>query len=160
MWLNPQETADLVTFTEQILNGKLHFLYSVNLAIPGYWNGKLGRNRLKKKKKNQQKYRKYHKKFLSSSTNSNSSAIASQAFWAASFLFEVYGFYHVNKDIFELPLQALRLRLESNKCFFSWSYLYFVSTRFLKFFLFTFSSYLQKLQVCLSICDLLVDIRH
>ena len=26
MWLNPQETADLVTFTEEILNGKLHFL--------------------------------------------------------------------------------------------------------------------------------------
>ena len=24
MWLNPQETADLVTFTEKILNGKLH----------------------------------------------------------------------------------------------------------------------------------------
>ena len=23
---NPQETADLVTFTEEILNGKLHFL--------------------------------------------------------------------------------------------------------------------------------------
>ena len=26
---NPQETADLVTFTEEILNGKLHFLFSV-----------------------------------------------------------------------------------------------------------------------------------
>ena len=25
----PQETADLVTFTEEILNGKLHFLHSV-----------------------------------------------------------------------------------------------------------------------------------
>ena len=25
---NPQETADLVTFTEKILNGKLHFLCS------------------------------------------------------------------------------------------------------------------------------------
>ena len=25
---NPQETADLVTFTGEILNGKLHFLYS------------------------------------------------------------------------------------------------------------------------------------
>ena len=24
MWLNPQEPADLVTFTEEILNGKLH----------------------------------------------------------------------------------------------------------------------------------------
>ena len=29
MWQNPQETADLVTFTEEILNGKLHFLCSV-----------------------------------------------------------------------------------------------------------------------------------
>ena len=29
MGTNPQETADLVTFTEEILNGKLHFLCSV-----------------------------------------------------------------------------------------------------------------------------------
>ena len=28
MWPNPQETSDLVTFTEEILNGKLHFLCS------------------------------------------------------------------------------------------------------------------------------------
>ena len=28
MWPNPQETADLVTFTEENLNGKLHFLCS------------------------------------------------------------------------------------------------------------------------------------
>ena len=28
MWPHPQETADLVTFTEEILNGKLHFLWS------------------------------------------------------------------------------------------------------------------------------------
>ena len=26
MWPNLQETVDLVTFTEEILNGKLHFL--------------------------------------------------------------------------------------------------------------------------------------
>ena len=26
MWPNPEETANLVTFTEEILNGKLHFL--------------------------------------------------------------------------------------------------------------------------------------
>ena len=26
MWPNPQETADLVTFTEEIINGKLYFL--------------------------------------------------------------------------------------------------------------------------------------
>ena len=29
MWPNPQETADLVIFTEEILNGKLHCLYVV-----------------------------------------------------------------------------------------------------------------------------------
>ena len=29
MWPNPQEPADLVTFIEEILNGKLHFLCSV-----------------------------------------------------------------------------------------------------------------------------------
>ena len=28
MWPNPQETADLVTFTDEILNEKLHFLCS------------------------------------------------------------------------------------------------------------------------------------
>ena len=28
MWSNPQFPADLVTFTEEILNGKLHFLCS------------------------------------------------------------------------------------------------------------------------------------
>ena len=31
MWPNPQETADLVTFTEEILNGKLHFFFAVFL---------------------------------------------------------------------------------------------------------------------------------
>ena len=29
MWPDPQETADLTTFTEEIFNGKLHFLCSV-----------------------------------------------------------------------------------------------------------------------------------
>ena len=29
MWQNPQETGDLVTFTEEILNGKLYYLSSV-----------------------------------------------------------------------------------------------------------------------------------
>ena len=29
MWPNPEETADLVTFPEEILNGKFHFLHSV-----------------------------------------------------------------------------------------------------------------------------------
>ena len=28
MWPNPQFPADLVTFTEEIVNGKLHFLCS------------------------------------------------------------------------------------------------------------------------------------
>ena len=28
MWPNPQKTVDLGTFTEETLNGKLHFWYS------------------------------------------------------------------------------------------------------------------------------------
>ena len=32
MWPNPQETADLVTFTEEILNGKHHFFCAVYIA--------------------------------------------------------------------------------------------------------------------------------
>ena len=34
MWPNPQEYAELVTFTEEILNEKLHFLCSVSLLDP------------------------------------------------------------------------------------------------------------------------------
>ena len=34
MWANPQETADMVIFTEKILNGKLHFLCSENKLSP------------------------------------------------------------------------------------------------------------------------------
>ena len=33
MWPNLQFTADLVTFTEEILNGKLHFFCNVILYI-------------------------------------------------------------------------------------------------------------------------------
>ena len=33
MWPNPLETPDLVTFTEEILNGKLHFLCSEDLVV-------------------------------------------------------------------------------------------------------------------------------
>ena len=36
MWPNPQETADLVMFTEEILNGKLHFLCSVAFGKKGH----------------------------------------------------------------------------------------------------------------------------
>ena len=32
MWPNPQETPDLVKFTEEILNGKLH-LYSARYSV-------------------------------------------------------------------------------------------------------------------------------
>ena len=32
MWSNPLETAELVSLTKEILNGKLHFLCSVNLS--------------------------------------------------------------------------------------------------------------------------------
>ena len=33
MWPNPQKAMDLVTFTKEILNGKLHFLCSDNISI-------------------------------------------------------------------------------------------------------------------------------
>ena len=33
MWSNPQETVDLITFTEDILNGKIHFLRSESAKI-------------------------------------------------------------------------------------------------------------------------------
>ena len=32
MWTNPKETLDLVTFTEEILNGKLHCLFCVKYS--------------------------------------------------------------------------------------------------------------------------------
>ena len=31
MWTHPQEAADLITFTEEILNGKLHFLFQCQI---------------------------------------------------------------------------------------------------------------------------------
>ena len=33
MWPNPQETADLVTFTGEILNGKLHFFVQWSIFL-------------------------------------------------------------------------------------------------------------------------------
>ena len=33
MWLHPEETADLVTFTEEVLNGKFYFLSSDLCAV-------------------------------------------------------------------------------------------------------------------------------
>ena len=33
MWPDPQKAADLVTFTEEIFNGKLHFLRSVKSIL-------------------------------------------------------------------------------------------------------------------------------
>ena len=33
MWPNPQETADLVTFTVETLNGEFHFLCSVKQSF-------------------------------------------------------------------------------------------------------------------------------
>ena len=37
MWPNPQFPADLVTFTEEILHGKLYFLWSAMKFFPnGY----------------------------------------------------------------------------------------------------------------------------
>ena len=37
MWPNPQFFADLVKFTEEILNGKLHFLCSKEISIIAIW---------------------------------------------------------------------------------------------------------------------------
>ena len=37
MWPNPQEPADLVTFTEEILNEKLHFLCSDKSSAVKYY---------------------------------------------------------------------------------------------------------------------------
>ena len=39
MWPNPQETVDLVTFAEEILNRKLHFLCSAadDLEVKPEW---------------------------------------------------------------------------------------------------------------------------
>ena len=34
MWRNPQETADLITFIEEICNGKLHFLCTDSKKVP------------------------------------------------------------------------------------------------------------------------------
>ena len=39
MWPNPQETADLASFTEEILNGKLHFLCSIAKSGDNQNNG-------------------------------------------------------------------------------------------------------------------------
>ena len=39
MWPNPPFPADLVTFTEEILNGKLHFLCSKTLIVKrSFWD--------------------------------------------------------------------------------------------------------------------------
>ena len=35
---NPQESADLFTFTEEILNGKLYFLHSANTELQALKN--------------------------------------------------------------------------------------------------------------------------
>ena len=38
MWLNSQFSADLITFTEEILNGRFHFLCSVRITFyAGIW---------------------------------------------------------------------------------------------------------------------------
>ena len=36
MWPNPQETADLVTLTEETLHGRLHFLWNASPIFA--WN--------------------------------------------------------------------------------------------------------------------------
>ena len=57
MWPNPQETADLVTFTEEILNWKLHLLSSATYTYlekrKKFWPN---RNMLRKYNSNVRKY--------------------------------------------------------------------------------------------------------
>ena len=43
MWPNPKETADLVTFTKEILNGKLHFLCGV--IVKAMFNSELNQRK-------------------------------------------------------------------------------------------------------------------
>ena len=39
MWPNPQETADLFIFTEEILNGKLNFFWQyMHLSLKAYFD--------------------------------------------------------------------------------------------------------------------------
>ena len=49
MWPNPQETADLVTFTEEILNGKFHFSCSDSCWKPFLKLRKAPRKRVREK---------------------------------------------------------------------------------------------------------------
>ena len=51
MWPNPQEIVDLITFTEEILNGKLHFLCSVG---SGFWSQNYDGSRVFLSKKSNQ----------------------------------------------------------------------------------------------------------
>ena len=48
MWPNPHETASLVTFAEEIFNGKLHFLYGDSLAFINLLNNFLPVKSMKK----------------------------------------------------------------------------------------------------------------
>ena len=49
MWPNPQSSADLVTFTEEILNEKLHILCGANeFTIGKYLSNQILQNKLKK----------------------------------------------------------------------------------------------------------------
>ena len=53
MWPNPQHPADLVTFTEEVLNGEFQFVFSRAYApywyhvmrdkVSGYWNSMIHR---------------------------------------------------------------------------------------------------------------------
>ena len=47
MWQNPQDTADLVTFTEETLNEKLHFLCSDRVWILSLFFGMVKKSKSK-----------------------------------------------------------------------------------------------------------------
>ena len=63
MWPNPQFSADLVTFAEEILNEKLHFLCSVCISnnFKRMWEI-LKKRFSKKRKKSKRKIREKEKK--------------------------------------------------------------------------------------------------
>ena len=74
----------------------------------------------------------------------NQIAVEKKFFLILFFLYEIYGFYYINKNISELPLQTIHFRLKSKKCFFSWGFSYFFLHVVSSFLLSNFSSYLQK----------------
>ena len=95
MWQNPQETADLVTYTEEILNGKLHFLCNFSFFCWEAWFKpvKLWRNAFKK-------------------LNKSSGESIHLIFWPSyNFQSKFYLMFYVRKSLFRFYMSFL-----SNLC--------------------------------------------